>query len=242
MDKWAKLWQDATYNYTSKLVSKPINVYDKVVFKVEYSTPTKNAKVSVWYRLHSNGQLEIDYTYISIKKELPNIPRLGMYITLSNDFTDVKWYGKGPKESYWDRKTGQKTGLYSGKVKDQFEYYSRPQETGNKTDVRWMEVSSGDITLNVSSNQLLNTGVWPFNMKEIDFNSNDGAESASGLVPVTKKHGADIKLGNTIQWNIDFLQMGVGGDTSWGRLVHPEYTIPANKNYSYSFTIEPKTK
>ena len=242
MDKWAKLWQDATYNYTSKLVSKPINVYDKVVFKVEYSTPTKNAKVSVWYRLHSNGQLEIDYTYISIKKELPNIPRLGMYITLSNDFTDVKWYGKGPKESYWDRKTGQKTGLYSGKVKDQFEYYSRPQETGNKTDVRWMEVSSGDITLNVSSNQLLNTSVWPFNMKEIDFSSNDGAESASGLVPVTKKHGADIKLGNTIQWNIDFLQMGVGGDTSWGRLVHPEYTIPANKNYSYSFTIEPKTK
>jgi beta-galactosidase len=242
MEKWAKSWQDATYNYTSKLVSKPINVYDKVVFKVEYSTPTKNAKVSVWYRLHSNGQLEIDYTYISIKKELPNIPRLGMYITLSNDFTDVKWYGKGPKESYWDRKTGQKTGLYSGKVKDQFEYYSRPQETGNKTDVRWMEVSSGDITLNVSSNQLLNTGVWPFNMKEIDFSSNDGAESASGLVPVTKKHGADIKLGNTIQWNIDFLQMGVGGDTSWGRLVHPEYTIPANKNYSYSFTIEPKTK
>jgi len=241
MDKWAKSWQDATYNYTSKLVSKPINVYDKVVFKVEYSTPTKNAKVSVWYRLHSNGQLEIDYTYISIKKELPNIPRLGMYMTLSNNFTDVKWYGKGPKESYWDRKTGQKTGLYSGNIKDQFEYYSRPQETGNKTDVRWMEVSSGDITLYVSSNQLLNTSVWPFNMKEIDFNSNDGAESASGLVPVTKKHGADIKLGSIIQWNIDFLQMGVGGDTSWGRLVHPEYTIQANKNYSYSFTIEPKT-
>ena len=241
MDKWAKSWQDATYNYTSKLVSKPINVYDKVVFKVEYSTPTKNAKVSVWYRLHSNGQLEIDYTYISIKKELPNIPRLGMYMTLSNNFTDVKWYGKGPKESYWDRKTGQKTGLYSGNIKDQFEYYSRPQETGNKTDVRWMEVSSGDITLYLSSNQLLNTSVWPFNMKEIDFNSNDGAESASGLVPVTKKHGADIKLGSIIQWNIDFLQMGVGGDTSWGRLVHPEYTIQANKNYSYSFTIEPKT-
>ena len=77
-------------------------------------------------------------------------------------------------------------------------------------------------------------------MKEIDFNSGDAGESASGLVPVTKKHGADIKIGKNIQWNIDFLQMGVGGDTSWGRLVHPEYTIPANNTYHYSFTIEPK--
>ncbi|PHS04845.1 MAG: hypothetical protein COA88_13175, partial [Kordia sp.] len=82
---------------------------------------------------------------------------------------------------------------------------------------------------------------WPFEMKELDFNTEDAGKSASGLVPVTKKHGADIKLGETIQWNIDYLQMGIGGDTSWGRLVHPEYTIPANKKYSYSFTIKPKT-
>ena len=88
----------------------------------------------------------------------------------------------------------------------------------------------------------MNTSVWPFNMKEIDFNSNDGAESASGLVPVTTKHGADIEIGNTIQWNIDFLQMGVGGDTSWGRLPHPEYMISANKNYNYSSTIQPAIK
>jgi beta-galactosidase len=58
-------------------------------------------------------------------------------------------------------------------------------------------------------------------------------------VPVTRKHGADIKIGNTIQWNIDFLQMGVGGDTSWGRMVHKKYTIPANKTHTYSFIITP---
>jgi beta-galactosidase len=79
-------------------------------------------------------------------------------------------------------------------------------------------------------------------MKELDFNSEDAQKSASGLVPVTTKHGAAIKIGNTNQWNIDFLQMGVGGDTSWGRLVHPEYTISATKKYEYSFTIQPKIK
>ena len=137
---------------------------------------------------------------------------------------------------------GQKLGIYSGKVSAQFHVYSRPQETGNKTDVRWMQVSSKGIHLKATSQGIFNASIWPFNMKEIDFNSNDGTKSASGLVPVTKKHGADIKFGNTVQWNIDFQQMGVGGDTSWGRLVHKEYTIPANKTHTYSFTITPKMK
>ena len=129
--------------------------------------------------------------------------------------------------------------MYYGKVTDQFERYSRPQETGNKSDVRWVEMASNELKIHVSSANLLNTSVWPFAMKEIDFNSEDAGKSASGLVPVTKKHGADIKIGNTIQWNIDLQQMGVGGDTSWGRLAHPKYTIPANKVYKYSYIIKP---
>jgi len=63
-------------------------------------------------------------------------------------------------------------------------------------------------------------------------------QSASGLVPVTSRHGAEIVTGECVQWNIDHLQMGVGGDTSWGRLVHDEYTIPPKK-YHYSFIVKP---
>lgn len=111
----------------------------------------------------------------------------------------MSWYGKGETETYWNRKTGVKTGLYSENIDDQFERYLRPLETGNKSDVRWVEVSSPDVNLKASSNILLSTSVWPFNMSEIDFNSNDAGVSASGLVPVTKKHGADIKIGDTVQ-------------------------------------------
>ena len=239
MDKWAQIWQKATYNYTSSLIKKPSESKNGINFKVAYQLPNSEAKIIVNYTINSLGVLKVDYTFSPTKNNLPNIPRLGMYLTLHKDFEDVSWYGKGPLESYWDRKSGQKIGLYSGKIKDQFHRYSRPQETGNKTDVRWMQVSSKKIHLKVTSNQLLNSSVWPFNMKELDFNSNEAAKSASGLVPVTKKHGADIKIGNTVQWNIDLQQMGVGGDTSWGRLVHKEYTIPANKTYKYSFTITP---
>ncbi|MDT0552946.1 glycoside hydrolase family 2 TIM barrel-domain containing protein [Urechidicola vernalis] len=239
MDKWARIWQNATYNYTASLIEKPKANDTGVYFKVNYQIPNNAATIKVGYYLSNNGSLTVDYTFSQAQNDLPNIPRLGMYLTVTNKFTDVSWYGKGPEESYWDRKTGQKVREYSGKIKDQFHPYSRPQETGNKTDVRWMQIKSDKLELLVNGNKSLNSSTWPFEMKEIDFNSDDAGESASGLVPVTKKHGADIKIGETVQWNIDYLQMGVGGDTSWGRLVHPEYTIPANKDYSYSFTIIP---
>ncbi|MCK5774672.1 MAG: DUF4981 domain-containing protein, partial [Bacteroidales bacterium] len=239
MQKWAKIWQDASYQYKASLIVAPENITNGVSYSVSYKLPNNEADVVVKYTLTNSGNLNVDYSFKPNKRELPNIPRLGMYLTLPNDFKEVSWYGKGPKESYWDRKSGQKIGIYSGKIIDQFEPYPRPQETGNKSDVRWMEVSSNDLSLKVISSHLLNSSIWPFAMKEIDFTIGDAGESASGLVPVTKKHGADIKLGNTIQWNIDFLQMGVGGDTSWGRLVHSEYTISANKTYHYSFTIQP---
>ena len=241
MHTWAKIWQDATYNYKAILIKKPFKNTSEIGFTVSYKLPNNEASVTVVYLLNNNGSLKVDYFFTPNQKNLANIPRIGMFLTLPNSYTNVEWYGKGPEESYWDRKTGQKTGIYSGKIIDQFHRYSRPQETGNKTEVRWMEVSSENIKLKVSSSEYLNASVWPFPMKEIDFNSNDAGESASGLVPVTKKHGADIEIGETLQWNIDFQQMGLGGDTSWGRLVHEEYSLPS-KEYAYSFVIKPIKK
>jgi len=88
---------------------------------------------------------------------------------------------------------------------------------------------------------LLNGSIWPFTTAELDFDpSREGGESASGLVPVTSRHGADIKIGEAFQWNIDHLQMGVGGDNSWGRPVHEEYCIPV-KDYHYSFILFPSS-
>ncbi len=240
MDKWGKIWQDATYNYKAILTKEPIINNDQVDYIITYKLPKDEAKIEAKYSVHPSGRIDVNLSINPNSSDLPNIPRIGMYMTLQNKFNEVAWYGKGPNESYWDRKSGQKTGTYSGLITGQFHRYPRPQETGNKTDVRWIKLKSDDISLTANGKELLNSSVWPFNMEEIDFNSADAGESASGLVPVTKKHGADIKIGKTIQWNIDMQQMGVGGDNSWGSHVHPEYTIPANKTYHYSFTIEPK--
>ena len=240
MDKWARVWQDATFRAKAKLVKAPVNNSTGIAFELSYELPGKIARTRVAYLLQPDGTLTVKNSFTPQKENLPNIPRLGMFVILPKNFTDVSWFGNGPQESYWDRKTGVKTGLYSGKVKEQFHRYSRPQETGNKTDVRWMQVSGGGLKLKAfGEKQFLNASIWPFLMSELDFDSEkDGAESASGLVPVTTKHGAFIKIGERFQWNIDHLQMGVGGDTSWGRLVHDEYTIKP-KNYSYVFSIRP---
>jgi len=239
MPTWAEIWQNASYNYRSKLIEAPIKTGSNVSFKVAYTLPNNEAKVQVNYTVTSHGDLKVHYVYKPNNLKLPNIPRLGMYLTLDKEYETISWYGKGPKESYWDRKNGQKLGIYEGQIKAQFHTYARPQETGNKTEVRWMELRSKNTSLKATSQEVFNASVWPFSMKELDFKAEEGGKSASGLVPVTKKHGADIKIGNTIQWNIDLHQMGVGGDTSWGRNVYKQYTIPANKTYTYSFRITP---
>lgn len=244
MQEWASIWKISSNHSKAKLIEEPKATIYGIRFKVEYSLPDSIAKAIVEYTLNPKGELLIDFQFNALKKDLPNIPRMGMYLTLPNDFKSVSWYGKGPHETYWDRKSSGKLGVFKGNIKDQFHRYSRPQETGNKSDIRWMKVESNQLSLCVHStdNQLLNCSTWPFKTSELDFAvGKDGGESASGLVPLSSKHGADIQTGKIVQWNIDHLQMGLGGDTSWGRLVHAEYTIKP-KEYKYSFVIIPTKK
>ena len=94
--------------------------------------------------------------------------------------------------------------------------------------------------LATTTSEPLSMSAWQLAMEDLDFVAGaKGAESASGLVPVTSKHGAELVPRDFITWNIDFKQMGLGGDTSWGRMVHEEYTLPANRNYEYSFRLMP---
>ena len=89
--------------------------------------------------------------------------------------------------------------------------------------------------------ELLSISAWPYLQSDIDFGAGDGSESASGLVPVTTKHAIDVPIRDMVTLNIDHKQMGVGGDTSWGRPVHVPYRIPP-QDYRYAFTLLPVTQ
>jgi beta-galactosidase len=241
MHLWAALWKRSTEEARATLAEGPSRSGSNILFAVSYSFPDQVASLKVQYTLSRDGSLQVDYHFTPLKDSLPNIPRLGMYLSLPMGFTQISWYGRGPHETYWDRKTSGKIGIYQSRVADQFHRYSRPQETGNLTDLRWMRLSADTLTLTAypADSFLINGSAWPFGTAELDFEPGiDGGESASGLVPVTTKHGAHIKSGPRVQWNIDHLQMGVGGDNSWGRPVHKEYTIPPGE-YHYSSTLVP---
>ncbi|WP_286233522.1 glycoside hydrolase family 2 TIM barrel-domain containing protein [Thalassotalea sediminis] len=235
MQTWAAMWQTAEQGLTL------------TNFKVEnarviatYHSPDFEGVYSVNYDIAADGKLQVTSTLnLADGQTLPNIPRFGMQLVMPGQFENITWYGRGPHESYWDRKTGAKVGLYKARVDEQIEHYIRPQENANKTDVRWLSVTNDKgVGFKATGEQVLNASAWPYLQADIDFTKGDASASASGLVPVTTKHAVDVPRRDLTTVNIDHLQMGVGGDTSWGRLVHDEYTIKA-KDLSYRFILAP---
>jgi beta-galactosidase len=240
MQNWASLWQTASDKLQlTEFVSKKVAQGFKV--STTYTPKGFTGSYQVDYLINNNGEVKVS-SHLKIKagQKLPNLPRLGMQLTMPGEFKQLSWFGRGPHESYADRKTSAVISLYKSLVVDQIHHYSRPQENANKTDVRWLALKNQQgLGLLAVGEQVLSASAWPYKQSDIDFIAGkDGSESASGLVPVTTKHGAEVPIRDLVTVNIDHKQMGVGGDTSWGRLVHAQYTIPA-KDYQYSFTLVP---
>ena len=221
------VWKEAGKNWeTISLTAKRV---DDWTVRVEISSliPADDCKYQTSYIIYGSGDIIVENEMTSVNPELPDLPRFGLTMTLPREFTNISWFGRGPHESYWDRKTGAAIDIYSGTVWEQYHPYIRPQETGNKTDVRWMALSSNEgFGLLAVGLPLLYASAYQFKMEELEY------------VEERNRHFNEIKPRNVVTLNLDYKQMGVGGDNSWGALVHPEYTLPA-KEYSYSFRLRP---
>ena len=124
----------------------------------------------------------------------------------------MTWLGRGPHENYWDRNTAPPWASTPGAVEDLVHVYVRPQENGNRTDVRWVALTGADGTgLLASGMPLLSVSAWPFTMADL--------EKAT--------HVNELPRRDSITLNLDHRQMGVGGDDGWGARPHPEYTLDA---------------
>ncbi len=175
------------------------------------------------YDVYGSGDILVEASLHPSGDNLPELPRLGMQMAVPKQFSTMSWFGRGPHESYWDRKTAAVVGLYSGPVEEQIHVYVRPQENGNKTDVRWMILTNRDsVGLMAIGMPLLDVSAWPFSMEDL--------EKAG--------HINELPRRDFITVNLDYKQMGVGGDDSWGARTHPEYTLPA-RPYAYRFRLRP---
>lgn len=166
--------------------------------------------------------------FVPLKDDKTLTFKIGNHLTLRT-FDKLQWYGRGPWENYWDRKTSSLVGLYEGTVQQQYYPYVRPQETGNKTDVRWAKLSKKKgVSLSVYSvGTLLNVNALPY--------------SPVQLYPGVEKgqtHAGELTFDKNTHLDIDFQQLGLGGDNSWGNLPMSQYLLYLYKPYNYSYRIE----
>jgi len=194
----------------------------QIRIKAEFLLPAGKSELSTIYSVYGSGDIVVENAF-NPGMELPELPRFGMQMRVPEDYGTLTWYGRGPHESYWDRKTGAAVGLYSGPVGEQIHPYIRPQEVGNKSDVRWATLTNNEgIGLLVVGDPLLSISVWPFTIQDLE----------------QAEHTFELSRRNFLTFNVDYKQMGVGGDNSWGARPHDEYLLPA-RPYSYRFRITP---
>lgn len=208
-------------------------MFDNVPTKVEekdntvtvtytYFMPTTPAsKCQVAYTVFGDGTIETKLMYDPVEG-LPDMPEFGMMFWFNADYDNLTWYGMGPDETYADRRHGAKLGIYSNKVADNMAKYLVPQECGNKVGVRYARLVDAKGRGMMFEGDELSFSALPYTPHEL--------ENAAHVYELQQVHHTIVRVA--------LAQMGVGGDDSWGSLVHPEYHIDVTKPLEFTFRFK----
>jgi beta-galactosidase len=220
------VWKDASAS--RKVIS--VKNDGKATVTVLASIEPGAATQTIIYTLRPDGALVVR-SRIELSEKSVDMPRFGMQMQIDGELRMIRWYGRGPQENYIDRNLGAAIGKYESDV-DHFWYpYTEPQETGNRTDTRWVTFTDSQGNgLRVIGMPLVNFSAWPFAMSEL--------EHRDSPTRTGHDHPSEMVMSKDITVNVDFGQMGLGGDDSWGALQHPQYRL-SGSSYEYSFRIEP---
>ena len=173
------------------------------------------------YTIYGSGDVVMDVTVLP-GKHLPPLPRVGLQMCLPGEYDDFGWYGRGPHETYADRKVGAQVGVYSGTVDEQYVPYITPQENGNKTDVRWAALTNdGGLGLLVVGMPMLNVSVHRFATEDL----------------TRARHTCELEPREDITLNLDHGQSGLGG-ASCGPGTLPQYLVEPQE-VQFSLRLRP---
>lgn len=185
-----------------------------------------------------------------------NVPRIGVRFRLPAAMDQLQFLGRGPWENYWDRKAGYPVDLYKSTAGKEYYPYVRPQETGHHTDTRWLALTAGKGKgLLIEADGLIEFNALRNSIEDLDpeehielarqwnnFTPEEIAnhdEEAAKNVLRRQHHVNHVSPQNFVEVCIDYKQQGVAGYDSWGDRPLPEYTLPANKDYQWGFTLIP---
>ena len=220
-------WKTAGKTETPILtISKLSN--EKLVFQFQKNLFDGDAKYIQTISINGNGIIDVQNEFKALKGKHTDFFKFGNEFVLPKTIRSVEWYGKGPFESYSDRQHAAKVGIYKSNISEQYFPYIRPQENGNRSDVRWLVLATNKkVGLKFSSNQLLNFSALNYSRSDLDSGEKKGQIHAAELTPSKK-----------VYLNIDGFQSGLGSINSWGQLPLKKYRLPY-LSYYYSYRITP---
>jgi len=225
MPEICNIWKTAGRNKILKnfQVNKSDNEY---IVRADYELTDISSPYSVTYTVSADGAVKVQASWKAGRQGLPEIPRFGMQMLLPSEYNLFTCYGRGPWENYSDRNTSSFIGIYNSTVSEQQFDYIRPQENGNKTDIRWLTLTNKDgVGLQIK-------GLQPLSVKAVHNSANDLDFGTSKK----NSHPSDVTPRKEVFLNVDLLQRGVGGDNSWGALPHDPYRL-LNDSYEYGYEI-----
>lgn len=222
-----KIWRNA--GREAKVTYAKVNRTKdgKVQVSFIYDINRIEGKLNISYLINGNGDIRVNYN-IDIKKEgLSDIPRIGMMMVLPEQYENLEWFGRGPWENYCDRNTTAFVDRYKSTVTGQYFDYISPQETGYKTDTRWLTLTDRN------GNGWKVSGDPQIGFSALHFSPEDLTGDIRG-----QRNSVDMKPRKEVYLNIDLKMMGVGGDNSWGAKPHEQYRIKPGK-YKFSYILSP---
>lgn len=218
-----KVWQYAGARATAEKVTAEQDGND-VIVTAWLLIPANGSTATVAYRFTGGGQIEVT-TDFRPGKGLPEIPRIGFQCEIPTSAPVCEWYGRGPHENYSDRKSGAWTSLFKLPAPSMFHRYTDPQDSGNRTEIRWFSLTGpaggSGLRVDATGDDFLEMGLYPCSAKDITL----------------AMHPTELPKRDFHTLNIDHRNSGVGGTNSWGALALPQYRIPSNKPYRWSFLI-----
>ena len=222
-----KAWR----NPISEMTSFDYSMKDGMaIVKADYSMKAVNAILHMTYTINNQGVIKVEENMQTLEKEakMPYLQRFGMCLKMPYQMDVSEFYGRGPQENYSDRNNSTFIGHYKMTADEQYHPYIRPQETGNKTDIRWWnQTDLGGYGFKFISEAPLSMSALHYSMESLD----EGDVKSQG-------HGSLVEKADYTNVCIDKVQSGLACVNSWGAVPIDKYRLPY-KDYNFVFMIIP---
>lgn len=231
-DYGASLQEKMSFWRRPKLSYYSLSQFDKnklQVFVLDFRISGTDALLRMEYRINDQGAMEITETLVPGKmRDLPDLFRFGVQIPMPRSFEHIEYYGRGPHENYQDRNTSSFLGRWEQTVTEQFYPYIKPQETGTKTDIRWLRITdNAGRGLEIEAEEPFSASALHYAIETLD----DGPHKHN-------RHSELLHEDDVTNLLLDWRQMGVGCENSWGALPLPQHRMPFGE-YRFHFVIRP---